>query len=106
MLVGYSRMKYSGGWSKASIKYALAYPPGSAKHRQSELTTALLDLERTEEALVEQALAAGLECHRRPNADALALLGLEVVTGSSSSEEDADSLPTVGSEDAEVEAAE
>jgi hypothetical protein len=42
----------------------------------SELSTKILELEHTEESLVAQALAAGLEVHRRPTANGLALLGL------------------------------
>jgi hypothetical protein len=49
------------------------------QRRIAELEAKILDLEHQEESLVVAALAQGLEVHRRPNANPLALLGLEVV---------------------------
>lgn len=46
------------------------------KEREAELRRQLLRLERMEESLVEQAIDLGLECHRRPTADPLAILGI------------------------------
>jgi hypothetical protein len=48
--------------------------------RKAALQAQLLDLEFEEESLVEAALALGVEVHRRPGADPLALLGLEIAT--------------------------
>jgi len=58
--------------------------------RIAELTAQILDLERVEESLVEQALAAGLEVHRRPSASPLAVLGLEYYTPVSAAAEAAE----------------
>lgn len=62
--------------------------------RQAALTVQLFDLECDEEALIEAALAQGIEVHRRPGADPLALLGLEVVS--------ADDDENVGEDEAAV----
>lgn len=45
--------------------------------REAELRTRMLTLEHEEEHFVEQAQAAGLECHRRVSASPFALLGIE-----------------------------
>lgn len=47
--------------------------------RIAKLEKRILELEHEEESLIEQALAAGLEAHRRPSANPLALLGIEIV---------------------------
>jgi hypothetical protein len=44
--------------------------------REHDLKARLLDLERAEESLIEQALAASLDVHRRTNASPFAILGL------------------------------
>jgi hypothetical protein len=44
--------------------------------RIAETEAAIAHLEHTEEALIEQALAAGIEVHRRPSASPWALLGI------------------------------
>jgi hypothetical protein len=45
--------------------------------RIAELERQLFQLEHGEEQLIEAALAAGLEVHRRPHASPYALLGIE-----------------------------
>jgi hypothetical protein len=53
-------------------------PAAEREPRREKLQAALLELERVEEHFVVQALAAGLEVHRRPYASGYALLSMEV----------------------------
>lgn len=53
-------------------------PAAQRQEREAEVTARVLRLEREEEALIEQAQAQGIECHRRPNASGWAILGIEI----------------------------
>jgi hypothetical protein len=55
-------------------------PAAARAGRIAEMEAEVLRLERDEESLVEMALAAGLEVHRRYGASPLALLGIEVMS--------------------------
>ncbi len=57
---------------------ALAVPTAERAGRESKLHTALLALERQEEALVEAAQQGGIAIERRADANPIAILGIEI----------------------------
>lgn len=60
----------------AKIADAPGVPAAERERRIRELESEILQLQHTEEALVEQAIESGLEVHRNPYASPWALLGL------------------------------
>lgn len=65
---------------------ALALPAADRERRIAELNAQLDQLERTEESLIERAIADGQDVLRRPAADPCAVLGVTIKTRTTKSE--------------------